>query len=370
MTSEGFWRLGHRPSLDGLRGIAVALVVTSHAVRAPTVSAGSVGVTVFFTLSGFLITSQLLEERADRGRIAFLKFYERRALRLLPALSALVLTATVLGLLISPRIATVRSALTTLAYLGNVGPASGQPLDAFGHTWSLAIEEHFYLAWPVLLLALTSRRRVLIFATCAAAAGALERAALWFAGLSPERVYYGTDTRCDALLVGCALAASLQGRTIRPSPRHYAVVPLLVAVVAFGVTPLDASSYVLMPTVVPVLTAAVIYCLVAGEEPSWITARYLTLLGGRSYGLYLWHAPIFFFGSALLDLPRTVAVPVLAATSLLMTAVSWRYVEEPFLRIKRRRSASGAIGPAPSPSAQAVGHLTGTGPSTRAQPAG
>jgi peptidoglycan/LPS O-acetylase OafA/YrhL len=184
--------LGYRPALDGVRALAIACVVLSHTIGFPVT--GYIGVDVFFVLSGFLITTLLLEEHARRGTVSLGDFYRRRALRLLPALFAL------LGVFLAVSIAAVlirggsldRALFGVVAgtgYFTNLALAAGPPTEPampgeLRHLWSLAIEEQFYFVWPVVLLVI-------------------------FDGATAERIGYGTDTHGTPILVGCVLAVAL-----------------------------------------------------------------------------------------------------------------------------------------------------------------
>ncbi|HEY2878554.1 acyltransferase [Nocardioides sp.] len=204
MSSPPGFRLGRRPELDGLRGVAIILVLTSHVVAYETGARldalGAAGVEVFFALSGFLITALLLEERAE-GRVRLSRFYERRARRLLPAL------ALILGALLALR-AVMATNITptiqpTLFYYANWSMISGRDLGSLDPTWSLAVEEQFYLVWPlVLLLALRWRRGPVVVASVVIIAST----ALRFALADPVRVHAGSDTQAGPLVIGALLA--------------------------------------------------------------------------------------------------------------------------------------------------------------------
>src|SRR6478735_1732608 len=225
VTADRTWRLGHRPELDGLRGVAIALVVLSHLSRplSHLRFLGLAGVVVFFVLSGFLITSLLLEERERSGSLDLLGFYRRRALRLAPALVACVVVVGVagaaLGSRLGPTYAPTALVLGALTWTANWVVAGGEYAGtALTHTWSLSIEEQFYLVWPPLLLVLLLRRwqRWLVPALVA---GACASAAMRFV-LIPEgvdRINNGSDTRADALLIGCLVAVLVHRRDPRPS---------------------------------------------------------------------------------------------------------------------------------------------------------
>lgn len=331
-TTGERWRLGHRPALDGLRGVAVALVVLCHLNIPALDAAGSVGVTIFFTLSGFLITALLFEERRRTGRIDLLAFFLRRARRLLPALMAVVGTVALLGEL-GVRAAVVPSGVeSVLLYVGNWSLAAGGGLGPLDHTWSLSVEEQFYVLWPLLFLAFARSARALILVAGGLSLYAVAaRLVLWDDGDGWQRIYYGTDTHADGLLVGCLLAIVLEFRRDgRSRPASTAV--LLVAASLFGAVGDGLGRFVLSATAVPVLTAAIIFCVARGEGVAWLSWRPLTAVGRRSYGLYLWHWPIFLAFGKYAQGPWAVPVAVaMVAIAWVVTLLSWRYIEWPFL---------------------------------------
>ena len=211
-------------ALDGARGVAVALVVGSHWSPAHVRYGGAVGVIVFFVLSGYLITSILLAEHAATGRIDLRAFYTRRALRLFPALALLVVALPFLQKLVADPQLTygyIRWAGETALYLGDFVRSGGGTLGPLDHTWSLAVEEQFYLVWPLVLLALLFRARGdaakllrSVAALAAVSAGWTVLAAFLFPFV---RTYYAPDTNAFALMAGCALAAWLRVRPQAPA---------------------------------------------------------------------------------------------------------------------------------------------------------
>ncbi len=249
---------GRQPALDGLRAVAVIAVLLFHGGVAGA-RGGFLGVDVFFVLSGYLITMLLLREQQATGRIALGAFWARRARRLLPALFfVLAAVAVYAAFLVEPqaRLSLRLDGLATLGYVGNwrqLGAeggyfAQGATPSPLRHTWSLSIEEQFYLVWPLVVVALLrgrrltrSRvRRVLVVAAVAALASAVLMSVLL--GGDVSRVYYGTDTRAQSVLVGCALAALLRlrrtpagtpgahaGRAARPAAPPAARPPARVA---------------------------------------------------------------------------------------------------------------------------------------------
>lgn len=326
------WRLGRRPELDGIRAVAVTLVVLEHCQVPGMVHAGGVGVTMFFTLSGFLITSLLLEERAASGRIDMVRFYKRRILRLLPALYASLLAALVLALLLDVATGSTEFLASVVLYSSNWLMAMG-PQGLFGHTWSLSVEEQFYLTWPVVVLLAARRVRLLFWLAVAGSVGSvLLRVALWNGGVGERRIYFGTDARADALLLGCALAIGLHQTCSRRS--HPVAASGMLGCAALWLASEGFTASVVQPFAVAVLTAAAIWLLVRGPVSVWLQWSPLRAIGQRSYGLYLWHYPIAEGLRALTD--YTVSWPALLAVTVLLsglaTELSWRYVEQPLLR--------------------------------------
>lgn len=336
------WRLGYLPALDGIRAVAAVSVVLGHTAL-PAFS-GALGVDVFFALSGFLITSLLVGELADTGSLCLRRFWLRRALRLMPALVALV---AVVGTVHSIMPMETREGIVpALLYLTNwfraLDLGSG---GALAHTWSLGVEEQFYLLWPVVILALfrldRSGRLALPLTLGAALVVSVVREVVTQTGALPQaRVVNGFDFRVDALLIGAGLALAVHsGRRpkILASPTVVmAAIPLLVvtqlAVGWAGVT-LEASR-----TVAALVTAVVIAAVVDGTVPrlsAALSRPTMRWIGVRSYALYLWHFP---FARLLFDhRPATLgSVVLLLALSFGAAALSYRYVEAPFLRLKDR----------------------------------
>ena len=234
-VSGKMWRLGRRPALDGIRGLAVALVVVSHVAGVGRLDVlGKVGVTIFFVLSGFLITSLLAEEHETEGHIRIGSFYARRARRLLPALVALVLITLLIQVNDGGGFIRVPMLVGALTYSANWVKISGADTnDALGHTWSLSVEEQFYLVWPLLLVCLLritreSRLRWVIGAIVVTSSLPLVYLAM---GDSFDRVLYGSDTRAMPLLVGCLLAFLMHGSTERPRSAVLSILPLALVTV-------------------------------------------------------------------------------------------------------------------------------------------
>jgi peptidoglycan/LPS O-acetylase OafA/YrhL len=354
------FKIAYLPSLDGFRTLAITPVVLIHA-GVPFMRGGSIGVDLFFTLSGFLITSLLLKELGERGRISFGRFWLRRAARLVPAL-LLVVTGVVTASFVVPGLANPvamrREALAAVFYVTNWMRAFHLTQDSFlRHTWSLAIEEQYYLLWPILLTLLVRRFREsrlasVIFALACVAA--VWRAVLYRHGASNERVYDGLDTRADSLLVGSALAALLSSEAYawivqRRRWMQWAIWPplALLSWMAYRVNchapwMYAGGGYFLAAVSVAVLIAAV----VTNDDTFWFR-RVLALppmvwVGRISYGIYLWHIPVFEmmghygWGGAIVHrgIPITVAV-----------AASSYYSVEAYFR--RRKERALAVAPQP-----------------------
>lgn len=346
MAAEGgAWRLGRRPALDGLRGLAILMVLLDHMALSGLSSAGSVGVTVFFTLSGFLITSLMLEEHGSTGRMRLGAFYRRRALRLLPALFTLCGAMLVAWRVIGPGAATPTDVLLALSYFGNWFSAAGVDLHGLTHTWSLAVEEQFYLFWPCLFGLLARwgnlRRRLSWIAGAGALTFCLVRLLEWSHG-SGRWVYFATEARADALLVGCLVAARLhQSADRRADPR-------IANLAVIGMVPLFATvsvgRAVLLPTLAPLLAAVVIVAVVRGDYSGWLTTPWLVYLGRRSYALYLWNFPLLWIGPTLLEpLPRGVSTVLMLGCAGALAELSWRYVESPALDRKDSQNVTGLM---------------------------
>lgn len=349
----------HFRPLDGLRGVAVAAVLCFH-TGANWAPGGFFGVDVFFVLSGFLITTLLLRERDRNTRVSLGRFYARRALRLLPAVVAVCAFVLIHGPQL-PGAANVRGlhygVLGTLFYFSNWQSALNL-LPLYGlteHTWSLAIEEQFYLLWPPVLALMFWRRwsrvRLLVVLVALVSATVVWRAVLWQSGASPSRVYYGSDMRADALLIGCALAVAAYYWGLPAWLGHGAVPAGLALLAAVGfVARQDGWLYDGGLTLVALAAAALIAAVVAAPQSP--AARLLSLaplrgLGRISYGLYLWHWPIYLILSpGRLGLPWLPTQLVRAGVSIAVAVGSYLLIERPFLQLRHRfRASEPASGP-------------------------
>lgn len=298
------FRAQHFPALDGFRGLAILLVVTHHQLIPYELRGGFLGVDLFFVLSGFLITSLLLKEFDSRENISLKNFYIRRVLRLAPALLLYLFVSLVITYRNHPEEFQNELKLVGLAlvYMTNWRMAFGwdYSLDPTAIIWSLSVEEQFYLLWPPLLfIALTTgmkRQRILFALSLIIIGVALHRFVLAIQGAELNRMYYGTDTRVDAPLVGClvALVATFQMRSRLKALLHICAVTSAVFLI-YAITHFTYSDQFLYRggyTLVALAAGLLLWSLV--EAPSTVFAQALSFFPLRwfgliSYGLYLWH---------------------------------------------------------------------------------
>jgi len=351
-------RLGYRPELNGLRGVAIAVVVAVHTFDW-LFPGGALGVDVFFVLSGFLITTLLIEEWDRHGSIALRNFWARRALRLLPALAVFLVAGVVVGVAqgASPGRVLATAGLTA-GYVINIARAAGfDEAGPFGHTWSLAIEEQFYLVWPLAFVALmrsrVTRTAVMVIVAVPIVLLPLWRTLLVDGGATYDRVKLAPDTRADVLLVGCllalALASPLRARLIgSPVVRALTVpaVAFLAAWTALGDGPGSLRALALWAYTAIALSAAVLILAALDDRPGLLrqalTWGPLVHLGRISYGLYLWHLVTIAAARWALPTDNGVAVAILGVGSaLVVTEASWRLLEQPALSRKGRFPADG-----------------------------
>ena len=336
------------PALDGLRALSVIAVMLFHLrIGYP---GGFLGVDVFFVLSGYLISTILLRDYRSFGRIRFGHFYVRRVRRLMPALLATLVLSWAVWSLVPKAGPFVPAATASLFYYANWSTClnGSASMGGLSHTWSLSIEEQFYIVWPVLLLGLlmfcrTSRRQAtVVFALVAALA--ITRAVLYCFN-SMLGSYFSTLARADAILVGagCALATFERGGVAefwagrRGTLIAWACGITLVVLTAFMT---QESDFLFMGGLsIVALYAAVIMLHLAHSKSGLMTrllaGRFAVAIGKRSYGIYLYHFPIFIALGAL-GTPtgwwETVGLNVVKISAALLVAwLSYRFIERPFL---------------------------------------
>jgi peptidoglycan/LPS O-acetylase OafA/YrhL len=340
--------IGYRPGLDGLRALAVAAVFLYHS-RIDWLPGGFLGVDLFFVLSGYLITSLLLVEWEARNRIDLRRFWLRRARRLLPALVVVVLGSLVLAAIFARQdLAHTRSdVLGSLFYYANWHEiiANRSYFNVMGnpsllqHTWSLAVEEQFYIVWPLLLvpcLVLVGRKRLPMIVIAGIAASAALMWILYNPNGDPSRVYYGTDTRAFLLLMGILVA--LVWPWIMRMRRAVPLLELLGVSALVGTVLLFRQMQDFNPTLYrggdlaaafcfAVLVAAVAHPRTGIGEALGIAP--LRWVGERSYGIYLWHWPIIVLIAGVNARPSVGIVVAEAALVIAVAALSYRFIEQP-----------------------------------------
>ena len=362
--SQASFKLTYSPPLDGLRGIAILSVLFFHA-EVPFLKGGFLGVDLFFVLSGFLITSLLISEFDTHGAINLKDFYIRRILRLVPGLVLLLLAFCLLSLLLLESEQANRNyidALISLTYLSNWARAfSIHPPDYLGHTWSLSIEEQFYIIWPIVLLGLlrasTQRFYVVLFAVAIAILSWLVRVSLLDSGAAPERLYNGLDTRADALMAGCAAGAALMsGLLTNKKPRKNIETPLnVIALVSFGVLCAffifsDWQAKFLYQfgfIIIELLTIILIVDVLTNSKSiirKFLEMEWLVWIGTISYGMYLWHYPIF---RVLFELNQSWSTVLMVGfpVTFAVAASSYYLMEKPLLKLKKGFSHLAPIRP-------------------------
>ena len=340
-------RLPFRPDVEGLRALAIGLVLLAHA-RVPFAAGGFVGVDVFFVISGFLITRLLVGELDATGRLSLTRFYGRRIRRLMPqAVAVVVAVAVVSPMVLSPvrSDAVAGDVLAAASYVMNwhlsaeavdyfaTGAADG-PLD---HFWSLAVEEQFYLLWPLLLL---GAARIPRRGGHAAVLGAVACASLVYAVLhaqaAPEQAYFSSPARAWELAFGGLAALALAHRRLNGRAASLAgwagLAAIGVATVAYdGATPFPG-----LPALLPTLGAVALLAAGTAAAPTaltrWLTMRPMQSLGRLSYAWYVWHWPVLVFAEAAQGPLSTAEAIGWTGASLVPTLVTNRLIEEPIRR--------------------------------------
>lgn len=331
----------YRPWLDGVRAVAIALVVLEHAriAQLANIPLGSAGVGIFFALSGYLITGLLLDEIERTRDIALRRFYLRRFARLMPALVAMVLVCNCF-FLGTGTYGELKSSILALTYLTNYGTVFvGHHIPGYGYTWTLAVEEHFYLAWPVLLLALWRRYSPVgvLKATLSICVGVLLWRTLLSVLLTDERILYvGSIERADALLYGCAGAMAIRLGWRPPKILFYIGLILIAAYTLTIVPGVAVQSALLAIGSTFVLVSLDTYATRARQVLGF---KAMAWIGVMSYGIYLWHGPMFNiarrFGFVSWD-----AKIIVTLLSVAVAYGSYRYLETPIRNFVRRREES------------------------------
>lgn len=346
------YRLGYVPALNGLRGIAVLAVVIYHGAPHRLVG-GMLGVDLFFVISGFLITTLLAKEFLKSGKIQFGKFYLRRLLRLAPALLAACVLFGIVASIVDPahRLSHWIDSGIASVYMGNWTRALGlQRPEWLGHTWSLAIEEQYYLIWPIaLLLLLRTKRSLGWIAGFVAGVAFLSwawRAYSYSNGWSMDRVYNGTDTRLDGLLMGSAFALIAMQDKVKIWLREWHFrLPWLGIVMLLGFVGMSATMHLNSEALYLYgfgfvgICGVILVSEVMFAEKAWtkklLEAKPFVWIGDYSYGIYLWHIlvlRIFVWQGR----PWYEFLTIGFALTLLLVVASYKWIESPALRLKSR----------------------------------
>ena len=330
---EQGYTLGRRPVLDGVRGLSVLLVVLGHSLGSDAGGPATAGVTTFFVLSGFLITRLLVEEQRSTGSIDLRRFYARRAWRLYPALLVLL---SFCGFLAWTGAMAWAPIVVAATYTTDLAPIVGIGTGLLGHTWSLALEEQFYLLWPPLLLHVLRRRAALIAVALVAGGSALLRTLLVHDHASALVHGFRPDTRVDAILVGCLLALSMERLMWRRwLPRAAAVAAVGYAGLCTVTTWRGASVAILAMATMSALVVAWAASTPGGWSAAVLRHPFLRWTGRISYGMYLWQTPVVASARELSPTPRLLVALV---GSYVLAAISWYAVERPILRLTRKPS--------------------------------
>lgn len=340
----------YRPEIDGLRAVAVLPVIFFHAGFS-TFSGGFVGVDVFFVISGYLITALILSER-QAGNFSLLRFYERRARRLLPALYLVMLVCLPFAwkLMLPDDFENFGQSLVATTLFGN-NILLWRTADYFGlnsqfkplvHTWSLAVEEQFYIVYPLLLLLLLRMRNrgaALVLLALALLSLALSQ---WMATRAPVPAFYLFPTRAWELLLGAIVAFYAQrqpaggGWPVLPPPARDALslaglAAIAIAVATFRNDMPHPGLYTLLPTLGTALVIA--FCSTDTLTGKLLANRLLVGIGLISYSAYLWSNPLFAFARVgSVDEPTLGIYWVCIVATFILALVTWRFVEQPFRR--------------------------------------
>jgi peptidoglycan/LPS O-acetylase OafA/YrhL len=352
-ATNSTFQLGYRPELDGVRGISILLVLGLH-LAPGLLPGGFLGVDIFFVLSGFLITSLLLQEWSRRNSISLKDFYIRRVLRLGPGLAVFLLA---LGAYAFLRLNRENAhdvyigILLTLSYVSNwfMALKPNMALSILAITWSLAVEEQFYLIWPLifsLLLVLKVRRRwILTMLALGVVFVVVHRARLWHEGATFKRLYYGTDTHADGLLLGCLVGCLLSWDLIPQAKIFWRMINYLALLSAIFIVYFVLTTARTEPllysggfSVAALAITVTLLALLGPASPATMLLRVkpLVWLGRISYGLYLWHWPVrgLVFGKS--TQPSATQIIAAVVLTLVITSLSFYLIELPFLRWKKR----------------------------------
>lgn len=352
-------RSEYRPDVEGARALAVALVIAFH-VGSEVFQGGFIGVDVFFVISGYLVTRLLVAERNQSGRINFLRFYIRRAYRLMPLQLVVITISLFLAIfLVSPieREQVARSAIAACLYISNIlfirqstAYFSDSGMQPFLHTWSLSVEEQFYLTWPVLVYCLCWARQksfkvLIIVALIVIGLGLCE----WTTQRNQPMGFFSFFTRYWEFAAGALVALMGEAKF-----RDHIVTPALITalglslVVGSAVAFSGSVNYPGFLTIAPVAGMALLLYGGSGGDrnpvSSVLSSPPLVFIGQRSYGLYLWHWPIILFVNAYLPMETWTGRIAAIASSFVLADLTYRTIENPFRRMGQGQRSVPVLG--------------------------
>jgi peptidoglycan/LPS O-acetylase OafA/YrhL len=337
-------------SLDGLRGVAIAFVAVSHAGFGDIIP-GAFGVTIFFFISGFLITRLLIAEHKENGAISISQFYQRRVLRLFPALVVVIVIETAIFYAQNGVVFWGEIISAFLYYYNYHVLFVGDNIKALGALWSLAVEEHFYFVFPFLFLRnVQTLGRFLAYVSAACIVVLLWRLLLVYEfdvlSVSPDYPYYATDCRIDSILFGVFLALGVENKFVSTK-----VLPLvmnwlwfatgLVMLLATFIFRSEEFRQTVRYTIQGLALIPLFTCALFGQQFGIIRAilelKPLVWIGKVSYSLYLWHMPVIFLVRYFFPHAGLFTSAALSLSSMLVvSAASYYFVEQPFVGLRRR----------------------------------
>lgn len=354
INEDGF-KITYLPCIDGVRAFSVIAVIMFHG-GIPFLRGGFIGVDIFFVISGFLITSLLIKEKQKTGGINIVNFFTRRVLRLIPALIALLLIFNIFSIFAMEKDIAVNNfvdSFIVLFYSADWTRAMGlQRPDWLGHAWSLSIEEQFYIIWPfiflVLLKILKDYHFIALVVLIMALASTACRVIFMMYGFNYDRIYNGLDSRADALLIGCLCSFILSSKWY-----HWILAKSLVIHVLFYISLMiiialailsrwtSPKMFCLGYLTIAICAAVIIIKLTTTAGNSFIekvlTQHFIVWIGKISYGLYLWHYPIFNI-MRYYEYTKITTFVYGTAITFIFSALSYYFIERPFLMLKGKTS--------------------------------
>jgi peptidoglycan/LPS O-acetylase OafA/YrhL len=326
----------YRPDIEGLRAIAILAVIACHA-KVPYLQGGFVGVDIFFVLSGYLITGLLIKEISESGKINFLGFYAKRLKRLLPGLALMIAITSIAAYFILPppdQIPQSRAALSAILWLSNIGFILSDSnyfdpvtINLFQHTWSLSVEEQFYLVWPVLILwFVKSKLSPFLWLSLIFVIGFA--ANIYLSTYKPLWGFYSMPSRMWQFALGGIVFLLGQKRSLKKSNDLAGFAGLLIIVASVTLI-LEGSSYPGCAALAPSLGAALILFCRCSMISNFLSIKPMQALGKISYSWYLWHWPVLILGNEILPNQNWIYQLFLVVLSLLISIAAYYIVESP-----------------------------------------